>query len=320
MPYLLGTDEAGYGPNLGPLVVSASLWRVPKGTEQADLYQILSRAVSHDAVGRRKGLLPLADSKQLYKPGGGLADLELGVLAALAILSRPATTWREAWRSLDADATADLAAQPWHDGYDHALPLNCETAELATLAASFSSELVNSGSELLNLRSTVVFPARFNRLVAEHGNKASALSAVTLTLVAALIEQLPDEPIIIVCDKHGGRNSYGALLQRQFPEYLVEVVREGRAESVYRFGPVCRRVGISFVAKGESFLPSALASMTCKYLRELAMRPFNEFWARHVPNLKPTAGYPEDAVRFKREIAAAQERLGIEDDLLWRCK
>ena len=28
MPYLIGTDEAGYAPNLGPLVVSASAWWV----------------------------------------------------------------------------------------------------------------------------------------------------------------------------------------------------------------------------------------------------------------------------------------------------
>ena len=35
--------------------------------------------------------------------------------------------------------------------------------------------------------------------------------------------------------------------------------------------------------------------MASKYLRELAMRPFNEFWSRHVPELKPTAGYPLNA-------------------------
>ena len=31
MSYLIGTDEAGYGPNLGPLVISASVWHVPDG-------------------------------------------------------------------------------------------------------------------------------------------------------------------------------------------------------------------------------------------------------------------------------------------------
>ena len=52
--------------------------------------------------------------------------------------------------------------------------------------------------------------------------------------------------------------------------------------------------------KGEEFLPTALASMTAKYLRELSMRAFNEFWCARVPGLRPTAGYPGDAPRFKQ--------------------
>jgi hypothetical protein len=50
------------------------------------------------------------------------------------------------------------------------------------------------------------------------------------------------------------------------------------------------------------------------------MRPFNEFWRRHVPELKPTAGYPLDARRFKAEISAAQSSLGIADHMLWRVR
>ena len=58
--------------------------------------------------------------------------------------------------------------------------------------------------------------------------------------------------------------------------------------------------------------------MTAKYLRELSMRAFNEFWSAHVPNLRPTAGYPNDAQRFRKEIAAAQRELKIDDHVLWR--
>ena len=48
------------------------------------------------------------------------------------------------------------------------------------------------------------------------------------------------------------------------------------------------------------------------------MQVFNQFWAEHVPGLKPTAGYPVDAVRFQQDIADAQARLAITDDVLWR--
>jgi hypothetical protein len=50
------------------------------------------------------------------------------------------------------------------------------------------------------------------------------------------------------------------------------------------------------------------------------MRAFNAFWARHVPDLRPTCGYPGDAQRFKKDIAKAQKRLKIDDETLWRCK
>jgi hypothetical protein len=60
--------------------------------------------------------------------------------------------------------------------------------------------------------------------------------------------------------------------------------------------------------------------MTSKYLRELSMAAFNAFWQRHVRDLKPTAGYPVDARRFRQQIATVQAELGIEDQQLWRAR
>jgi ribonuclease HII len=77
-------------------------------------------------------------------------------------------------------------------------------------------------------------------------------------------------------------------------------------------------VEIRFCAGGEAYLPVALASMISKYLRELAMQAFNQFWIRHLPELRPTAGYPGDSQRFKRDIASVQASLGIDDRMLWR--
>jgi hypothetical protein len=60
--------------------------------------------------------------------------------------------------------------------------------------------------------------------------------------------------------------------------------------------------------------------MVSKYLRELAMRAFNDFWCARVPELKPTAGYPSDSRRFKKQISAVQTALGIDDRVLWRVR
>jgi ribonuclease HII len=52
-------------------------------------------------------------------------------------------------------------------------------------------------------------------------------------------------------------------------------------------------------------LETALASMFAKYLRESAMVLFNRWWAERVPGIRATAGYPQDARRFIKEIEAA---------------
>jgi hypothetical protein len=60
--------------------------------------------------------------------------------------------------------------------------------------------------------------------------------------------------------------------------------------------------------------------MTAKYVRELFMNAWNGFWRQHLPGLRPTAGYPGDAQRFRREIADVQAALGISDESIWRCR
>src|SRR5574340_341577 len=134
------------------------------------------------------------------------------------------------------------------------------------------------------------------------------------------MEPLDQGPIAVWCDKHGGRDRYAALLGRQFPDCFVEVHGEGRQQSVYWLGPAERRVEFRFLTKAEAHLPVALASMASKYLRELAMKALNDFWCARVERLRPTAGYPQDAKRYKAAVARVQAELEIDDDLLWRVK
>jgi hypothetical protein len=198
------------------------------------------------------------------------------------------------------------------------LPLAADVEEVVKVVARVRRAMQRANVRLVALKSRAVFPDEFNRANLAHGNKSETLSKTTLALLAQALELCPNEPVLVVCDKHGGRNQYSRLLQQQFPDALVEVHGEGMAESIYRWGSEASRVDVRFRMGGESFLPTALASMTSKYLRELAMRAFNDFWCGRVPDLAPTAGYPGDARRFMDAIQTARSELGIADAVLWR--
>ncbi len=326
MPYLIGTDEAGYGPNLGPLVIAATVWHVADDLPPAELYQRLKKCVASKPV-KDQRRLTIADSKSLYSSGQGLAGLELGVLAALSLLKREPACWRELWPAVLAEGLETLhELAPWHVDFDQQLPLEIETDRLAKTRDRLADGLECAGVRLVNVCATAMLPHTFNELVDRYGSKGELLSLTTLKLAAHAIADLPPdaegalpEPIIVTCDKHGGRGHYTGQLQHVFPDDLIRVDLESRSESIYRCGPQ-HRYEFRFLAKGERMLPTALASMTAKYLRELAMIPFNQFWQQHVPGLKATAGYPGDASRFWEEIRPVQERLGIADKVLWRCR
>jgi len=319
MVYVIGTDEAGYGPNLGPLVVSATLWQAPDDWGDADWYELLSDAVCRE--GRPKmnpARVPIADSKALYKPGGSLRNLEGGVLACLRLVGLRPGHWRAAWETLAAEDAAGLDRDPWFRDFQLALPLAHDPDSLDRLAETLLHALERAGVRLLAMRSVAVRPEPFNAWLDRLGNKATVLSTLTMELVKAVLPPADGQAALVVCDKHGGRQRYAALLQTVFPDDLVAILQESAVRSVYRGGPARARVEFRFLEKAERFLPVALASMTSKYLRELAMLAWNAFWQQQVPGLRPTAGYPQDAVRFKKEIEACQQRLGIPDRRIWR--
>ena len=319
MAYLVGTDEAGYGPNLGPLVISASVWKVDS-LRHIDLFSRLRDVICRPHEVACEDGVRVGDSKELYKPGQGLAGLEEGVLTFLATLKKKPRSWKKIWDVLASEDSGNLVHLPWYREFDDRLPVEITLKDVNRRADRLLTTCRQVGCIPTQIASRVVCPPDFNELCEQYGNKAAALSQTTLRLVRHVVDKLPQgEPVYILCDKHGGRNKYGPLLNDVFPEKLAMVQKESRTESTYQLGNGKERREIVFRAKADSvFLPSALASMVSKYLRELAMRAFNDFWAAHVTGLRPTAGYPMDAKRFKKEIEPTQRALGIADHMLWR--
>src|SRR5438128_11064 len=116
MPWVVGIDEAGYGPNLGPLAQAAVALHLPD--DDLGGWETLKSSVrrSHEDD---DGRLLIDDSKKVYAGGDGLDDLERGVFAADG---RKRIGFGKFLASLCvADCLDGLTCEHWYES-DHRLP------------------------------------------------------------------------------------------------------------------------------------------------------------------------------------------------------
>jgi hypothetical protein len=150
-------------------------------------------------------------------------------------------------------------------------------------------------------------PARtFNREITDRGGKGGAVRSI----LSPFLEEAfgggnkpgSDEERRITVDRQGGRRYYGEWLSEVLPGAPLRALEEGPKRSAYSAG----NRFVEFLVGADGIrLETALASMFAKYLRESAMVLFNRWWAERVPGIRATAGYPQDARRFIKEIEAA---------------
>jgi hypothetical protein len=314
MPWIVGIDEAGYGPNLGPFVMTSVACRVPERHKKANLWRLFKRATRRpeDPICSR---LVVGDSKLVYSPDKGLAELERTVHAALA---DRAFTVAECVMLLSPDCHGALQEEVWYLG-DTPLPVDAEYEACEQVAATFTH--LCRGLDIVwgPIRSVVVCPTAFNAMLEQWGSKGAVLASSAIQL----LQRLPPEPddILVCIDKHGGRNFYAGTLQPAFPDGLVMAREEGSDRSHYQTTDRGRSVDIVFQPRADAeHFCVALASMVSKYLREILMLEFNRFWQTRLPGLRATAGYPGDSLRYWEIIEPLAARLGLPADTLWRRK
>ena len=313
MTLVVGTDEAGYGPNLGPLVVAGTAWRVAGGTATANA----AFAAVADAAGNARAAPLWADSKTIHRGVSGFAALERGVHAALALVhADPVRDWPRLAATVGKIGPPAGAGHGWARLDALALPREADPQACAAASATAQADLGNAGLELLGITCHAVYPQEFNRLLDRGLNKSDILSQTTLDLAAEIAARFGPDDTLVWCDRHGGRKGYGALVARHFSLPLVQPIEETAIRSAYT-APAAR-LTVEFCVGGEARIPVALASMAAKYVRELAMEAFNALWGERVPGLAPTAGYPVDAKRWWTAAAAAIAAAGIPADDLWR--
>ena len=298
MSLLIATDEAGYGPKLGPLVVAATAWDVPSGSIELVERSFAPLRQPQECGGVR---VVVDDSKSVFKPGKGLQPLHVAVAASHHWCGFAESDFRAAMGRVAPEDIAALEQTPWLNE-----PVRADFPA-PSVTQSLRDRWSADGARQLDTRLRVITADRFNRFC-ENGNKAELLSESTLALARSLLasaeSENADDDVLVFCDRHGGRRYYAGVLQHIFPEVFVQIVHESADQSVYRFDWDSRSVTVHFTVKGDRFTPVAFSSMHAKYVRERFMESFNRYFLRLDPSgrLQPTAGYPVDADRFLDDI------------------
>jgi ribonuclease HII len=335
MKLVIGIDEAGYGPNMGPLVIAASLWRVD-GEPQIDRgLALLEPEFRGQPWHAGDPFIPMGDSKKIYRPGLSLHGLQAGMRFLLEECGQRPERWSDLLHSVAPSDAIRLEQLPWYapaqrpaeietsDGIDVCPPLNSQVIERAR------QKMASHGIRFLGYRARVIDELEFNRTVDRLGNKSNALSEWSIGLLADCIRNAGDrgstasDPLRVdaYCDRHGGRKRYAAVLNHALGELVdwIEVLEETSHCSRYRARLPSGELKVQFRVEGDSLLPSAASSLLAKWLREHLMQRLNQYWIQSVgPTLRPTAGYSVDAARFREEMTEHAKRLGHPQEAWWR--
>jgi hypothetical protein len=307
----VGIDEAGYGPNLGPMVMTAVVAEGPD-ERPPDLWADLAATVCR--AGEPGDRLWVDDSKRVYPGRDGRRRLDAACLAVVLASGRARPqTFGALLEAVGAGTLDEVELAHWIDG-DPPLGDSPES--------TVGDPLCGSCWRIVDVRSVLVGPARFNAGLDATGSKALVHFGAFRQLLEHIWDRVEDEsPATVTSDKHGGRHYYAGGLADAFPDAWVDRGPEGPELSRYTIRRGARRLDLSLRPRadaGDGLV--ALASLVSKALRERWMESFNAYWSARIPGLKPTAGYPVDAARFRRAIEPSCLEQGLDPSTWWRAK
>ena len=296
---LIGVDENGLGPRLGPLVVTAVT------VEAAD------EKAAKVALGRpgRSFATRINDSKKLvsYKERA-LGEAWARVLGAAVGL--PTTTPAKLVFGLSLEPETWLRA-PCPTKGDHAEQCFSVAGEafeaedsLLQQVRSDLGRLEKRGLSVVGVRVSLVCTQRLN----EAASKGTTRFQVDLHAMERLVlhaREHTKEDVLAVCGKVGGYDRYadafGPLSGR-----LHAVVCEGRKRSEYALPGLGR---IAFVRDADAaHLVVCLASLVGKYVRDLLTARVVRHHKRTLPHLPMVSGYHDPVTaRFIDDTSAVRE-------------
>ena len=319
MAILVGIDEAGFGPILGPLVVSSSAFRVPDNLVWANHWEILRASVSEKRASL-KGRLLIVDSKKAFTRTIGIKHLRRTVLATLKHLGSEPKNLTELVSALCPDCLEHIAEYPWYKKAGD-YQLGGDNADIDIAVSMLRTDLANQHIELLGLKSRCLEVAHYNRMVTAVDNKAKVLFTAVAELMQSAMRDFANDDLDIVIDRQGGRSHYQRQLQLMFGDSQLRIIHEDQDRSSYEMKTNNRKIRVHFVVGADGkFMPVSLASMACKYLREVLVENINNYFLSFNPAIKPTAGYWQDGLRFIEDLKTHVPNVKYDANQLIRCR
>lgn len=219
--FVIGIDEAGYGPSMGPLVLGATGWWIPDQIALDGMWECLSPFIQPKPSIPRLRHIPIADSKALLKGKYGWANLSLGAewmfnwlydspygSPTNAYVSERRTVSQTLQKLLPIDF-ARLTEVDWYESlralqvvapghcYDYLEdPVDCPYSHdfrqvvIAEASQSLNRHLESSGIRFLSAQARVIDEPEFNREVHSLGNKSTLLSRLSLDLAKSVLVEL----------------------------------------------------------------------------------------------------------------------------------
>jgi hypothetical protein len=326
----VGIDEAGYGPNLGPLVMTAVVAETGGGNGRAhragrslDFWGDLASTV--DRAGGDPARLWVDDSKAIFSGGNGRSRLEATCMAAIHAASNTLPRSLEALLEIvGAGTLEEVELARWLDAGQSEGPCR-SIAHEPQLEALLERKPLCSASAVWRVtavRAVVIGPLLFNTRLLEHGLKSAVhYQAFEKLLSWAWSLTVADSTTRVVGDKHGGRHYYYGPLTQSFPETWIDRGCEGPELSRYTLRDRSRQMEVNLLPRADANDGLvALASIVSKTIREFWMDIFNAYWCSRVPGLRPSAGYPNDSKRFRGAIETAAAEQQCDPAIWWRAK
>jgi ribonuclease HII len=147
------------------------------------------------------------------------------------------------------------------------------------------------------------------------------LFSATARLIQKAFDRFGRDNLQILIDRQGGRVHYRRELQRMFGDMELTILGESQSTSSYELTEGDRRMRIHFAVGADNrFLPVSLASMTSKYVRELLIANINRYFMGFGTELKPTAGYWKDGLRFINDLKTNLPHVQYDSNQLIRCR